>query len=113
MHTYSKKHDQRIWNTCSLNSDLHHISEGIKILHPTDTHTIWAVISDEKLWTQTLIRRLIIYDSASIIQNGVLIGTIAYWDGNITGTLINHWTGQLITLRATAYTTDSIDFVCM
>lgn len=22
MHTYSKKHDQRIWNTCSLNSDL-------------------------------------------------------------------------------------------
>lgn len=96
-----------------LNSDLHHISEGIKILHPTDTHTIWAVISDEKLWTQTLIRRLIIYDSASIIQNGVLIGTIAYWDGNITGTLINHWTGQLITLRATAYTTDSIDFVCM
>ena len=23
MHTYSKKHDQRIWNTCSLNSDLH------------------------------------------------------------------------------------------
>lgn len=100
-------------NVRTSNSDLHHISEGIKILHPTDTHTIWAVISDEKLWTQTLIRRLIIYDSASIIQNGVLIGTIAYWDGNITGTLINHWTGQLITLRATAYTTDSIDFVCM
>lgn len=87
MHMVGKK------SVSQINSDLLNTLEGIQILHPLSVHEIWSAISEAKWWAKTSMRRLIIFDSESIIQNGALIGTIAYWNGNITGVLVNHRTG--------------------
>lgn len=95
-----------------LNSDLLDASVGIEIADPTSVHEIWAKISEPQWWRRTSIRKIAMTDANHIIlsRNGYWLGTIAVNSGNVTGVLINHWTGEAFTLRASTYNTDSISF---
>jgi hypothetical protein len=98
-----------------LNSDLLDASVGIEIADPASAHEIWAKISEPQWWAKTIIRKLVITDANHVIlsRNGYWLGTIAVNSGNVTGVLINHWTGEALTIRASTYQTDSISFTTL
>lgn len=98
-----------------LNSDLLDTSVGIEIADPTSVHEIWAKISEPQWWAKTTIRKLTMTDANHVIlnRNGYWLGIIVINSGNITGVLINHWTGEAVTIRASTYKTDSINFTTL
>lgn len=98
-----------------LYSDFLDASVGIEIADPTSAHEIWALISEAQWWQITSIRKIVITDANHIIlsRNGYWLGTIAVNAGNVTGVLVNHWTGEAVTIRASTYQTDSISFATL
>lgn len=95
-----------------INSDLTNDKKRIAISNPTSMHDIWSALADSSWWAKDAMRILFISDANKVISsaNGNWLGVVSVYNGNITGILVNHWTGKAVTLTAATYKEDDITF---